>query len=148
MKGTDIPQTDSLEQIRTVVQSVADGSYESKDIQEATGISTRHVNYAIQAAIALDLLRRDEDADMLRLTRQGRVLLGLKPGTESEKVIFRLVIECNRELKKVAPGLFSEEPPESEDVTRRIEVLAKLSNATAKRRAQTLLAWRHHILGA
>lgn len=146
MKGTDIPQTDSLEQIRRVVQAVSDGHTESKDISEAIGLSTRHVNYAVQAALALELLARYDEED-LRTTRQGRVLLALPAGSGSERTIFRLVVECNRELKKVAPGLLDDDPPTAEDITRRIEVLARLSTATARRRAQTLLAWRQQIVG-
>ena len=88
-----------------------------------------------------------KEEDNLRVTRQGRVLLGLDAGSAHEKTIFRLLIESNRELKMVAPGLLDETPPESGDIIRRIEVLAELSTATAKRRAQTLLAWRHHIVG-
>ncbi len=145
MRGTDIPQTDSLEQIRRVVRAVADGRTESKDLSELLGLSTRHVNYAVQAALALELLARYGEDD-LRVTRQGRVLLALPPGSRSERSIFRLVIECSRELRKVAPGLLDEEPPSAEEITRRIEVLAKLSAATARRRAQTLLAWRQQIV--
>ncbi len=145
MRGTDIPQTDSLEQIRKVVQAVADGHTESKDISELLGLSTRHVNYAVQAALALELLARYGEDD-LRVTRQGRVLLNLPQGSRSERSIFRLVIECSRELRKVAPRLLDEEPPSAEEITRRIEVLAKLSAATARRRAQTLLAWRQQIV--
>jgi len=145
MKGTDIPQIDSLEHIRNVVQAVADGKQETAEIETVVGLSTRHINYAIQAAHVLELLV-GKDEDNLRVTRQGKVLLGLEPGSDHEKTIYRLVVECNRELKKVAPGLLEAEPPEVGDIIRRIEVLAKLSTATAKRRAQTLLAWRQQIM--
>ena len=103
MKGTDIPQIDSLEHIRSVVQAVSDGSRETSEIEAIVGLSTRHINYALQAAGILDLLTGKEE-DNLRVTRQGRVLLGLDAGSAHEKTIFRLLIESNRERPSSAPG--------------------------------------------
>jgi len=145
LKGTDVPQFDSLDQIRRAVEAVAAGAAETRDICEATGLSARHVNYAVQAARVLRLMTPDEE--VFALGRFGRVLLGLPAGSAHEREVWRLVVACSRPVGAVAPGLLDEVGPTAAEVTRRIGELAGLSEATARRRAQTILAWRGRLVG-
>ncbi len=134
-----IPQADNLDDVRKVVAGVADGAT-SQQISEKTGISARHVSYALQAARTLGWLAAGEKPE---LTELGRALLATAAESLDERDAFRRAIAGSDVLKVIAPSLLAEAAPTREDLIARIKKsVPDISEETAKRRAQTLLSWR------
>jgi len=139
----DVPQADSLDSVRRVVESVRDGAYTKQAIASATGYSPRHVQYKITAGVILGVL---EKADTINITQLGKSWLNTDPGTGAESAFLRSSIEQTRIYKLIAPDLFDSLRPNREIVAERIMDYANLSESTALRRAGTLLAWSNRVL--
>lgn len=134
-----VPQADNLDDIRRIVAALAD-AVPSQDLAERTGISSRHVSYGIQAAKTLGWLSRDERPEVSDL---GRELLATAADSMAERDVYRRSITQSDVLQAVAPDLLAEVAPSRDSLTDRIRrVVPDLADETAKRRAQTLLAWR------
>jgi predicted AAA+ superfamily ATPase len=109
-----------------------------------TGLSKRHVEYALHAARVLGWLASDGS---WAVTQDGKKLVGEGPGGLGERSRFRNAIEQSVVLRRIAPGLLSTSRPSKQSLTARIKKCAPaLSEETAARRAQTLLAWREQAL--
>jgi hypothetical protein len=143
LRSTQIPQADSLPNLRRVLESLAAGPGPKERISEQTGISPRHVEYALTAARILGLLEDDGAS----ITPVGHELLAVPPGTGEERSRLRRAILACDVVKEVAPDLFGPTAPTKEALARRIfRVTAGIGKETARRRAQTLLAWRSQVL--
>ena len=60
LESKDIPQADSLENVRRIIDAVADGSKTKADVSDRTGINPRHVLYGLHTARVLGFLVEEE----------------------------------------------------------------------------------------
>ena len=144
LPGSDIPQADNLQRVRLVVDAVAAGRTSQEAILADTHVSLRHVSYALHAARVLGLLELDQRA--LRLTASGRELCATRRLSDEERRILREACEKSPIITLLAPDLFGQPGPSVDAITATIEERARLSPATARRRARTLLSWRLQVL--
>ncbi|WP_437729850.1 hypothetical protein [Sorangium sp. So ce1335] len=143
LRSAEIPQADNLANVRRVLEALAGGAAAREQIAEQTGISLRHVGYALAAARVLGWLG-DDDAS---ITPAGRALLAAPAGTPDERAHLRRAIFACDVVKEVAPDLFEPAAPTTAVLARRIfRFTAGIGKETARRRAQTLLAWRKQVL--
>ena len=144
LTSIEIPQADSLENVRRVVEAIASGAATRKEISEKTDISLRHIDYAIHAAKSLGFLAEGEG---LSVSDSGRALAATGRGSNEERDALKVAINANEVVSLLAPGLLADAAPAKADLTKHIqEACPELSEATAARRAQTLLAWRSQVL--
>ena len=144
MKAVDIPQADSLSRVRELVQSVQFGAVDVARLQRVMTLHPRHVGYHLHAARILNWLIKD--GDEWSVTGTGLALLQTLAGSQEERTIFRQSIEASGFLKVVAPNLFAEEEPAQDLLSVKIQEIAQIAPATARRRASTLLRWRTQSL--
>lgn len=144
MKATDIPQADSLSRVRELVQAVQFGAADAQRLQKVMTLHPRHVGYHLHAARILNWLDRSDDA--IRLTDAGEALLRTEVGGDAEREVFRASIEQSTSIGAVAGDLLDESPPEQAVLCQRIQDVAGIAPATARRRASTLLRWRTQAL--
>lgn len=144
MKAVDIPQADSLSRVRELVQSVKFGATDVARLQKVMTLHPRHVGYHLHAARILNWMVKENDE--WSLTRTGSALLATVAGSQEERTIFRQSIEASDFLKVVAPNLFADEEPAQDLLSVRIQEVAQIAPATARRRASTLLRWRTQSL--
>lgn len=143
LRSTEIPQADSLPNVRRVLAALAAGAVTKEQISEQTEISLRQVEYALKAACILGLLG-DDDTSM---TPSGQELLATASGTGEERSCLRHAILRCEVVKQVAPELLGPTAPTRDALARRIfRCTAGIGKETASRRAQTLLAWRSQVL--
>lgn len=141
----DIPQADQLAHVRRVVSAVARGSGAVEQVAQASGLSKRQVQYALQAARVLGLLQSTEEGP--RVTTKSDALLSVPEGEGAERRFFRSQLQTNSTIAQIAPGLGGEHPPRKEQIVRNILAQTDLSKATAERRATALLAWHRQVAG-
>lgn len=144
MKATDIPQADSLSRVRELVQAVQFGAADATRLQKVMTLHPRHVGYHLHAARILGWLDRQDEA--LSLTPRGEALLETEINTDEERAIFRQCITESASIGAVAPELLDETPPDQDVLQKRIEEVAGIAPATARRRASTLLRWRSQAM--
>ncbi|MBI4704498.1 MAG: ATP-binding protein [Deltaproteobacteria bacterium] len=144
MKGSDVPQADSLDRVREVVRAVADGASDRALVGRAAGLSVRHVDYYVHAAIILGLLRRA--SGRLLVTREGASLLAATARSDEETRLLRSAVKGSRVVQELAPGLLEGPEPPLHKVQGAISACTRLAPATAGRRAKTLLQWRRRVL--
>ncbi|KYF78253.1 hypothetical protein BE18_02170, partial [Sorangium cellulosum] len=143
LRSTEIPQADNLANVRRVLEALAGGATAKEAIAQQTGISLRHVGYALAAARVLGWLGDDD----VSITPAGRGLLAAPPGTADERAHLRRAIFACDVVKEVAPDLFEPAAPTAVALARRLyRSTAGIAKETARRRAQTLLAWRSQVL--
>lgn len=143
LRSAEIPQADNLANVRRALAALAGGAAAREQIAEQTGISLRHVGYALAAARVLGWLG-DDDAS---ITPAGRALLAAPAGSPDERAHLRRAIFACDVVKEVAPDLFEPAAPTTAALARRIfRFTAGIGKETARRRAQTLLAWRKQVL--
>jgi hypothetical protein len=144
LTSIEIPQADSLENVRRVVSAIASGASSRKEISDQTDISVRHIDYAIHAAKSLGLLAA---SDALSITDSGGALAATAQGSAEEREQLRSAIKANEVVTMLAADLLDDTAPSKATLTERIQqACPDLSEATAARRAQTLLAWRSQAL--
>ncbi len=144
MKATDIPQADSLGRVRELVQAVQFGAADAARLQKVMTLHPRHVGYHLHAARILGWLDRQDEA--LSITPRGEALLETGINTDEERAIFRQCIAQSTSIQAVAADLLDETSPEQDALQARIEEVAGIAPATARRRASTLLRWRSQAL--
>ena len=144
MKAVDIPQADSLSRVRELVQSVEFGAADVARLQRVMTLHPRHVGYHLHAARILNWLVKADDE--WSVTQTGTALLSTVAGSQEERSIFRQSIEASDFLKVVAPNLFADEEPAQDLLSVKIQEVAQIAPATARRRASTLLRWRTQSL--
>ncbi|WP_437892977.1 hypothetical protein [Sorangium sp. So ce124] len=143
LHSAEIPQADNLANVRRVLEALSGGVTEKERISEQTGISLRHVGYALAAARVLGWLGDDGAS----ITPAARELLATSSGSADERTHLRRAIFACEVVKEVAPDLFEPSAPTREALARRIfRFTAGIGKETARRRAQTLLAWRSQVL--
>jgi DNA-binding IclR family transcriptional regulator len=143
LESKDIPQADSLENIRRIVDAVAEGAKSKADVAERTGINPRHVLYGLHTARVLGFLT--EESGGFTPTEAAKVLRGAESGSNEERETFRKAIQGSDIISAIAPELFSDKAPTQDAITQKIVKLTDLSESTAGRRAQTLISWRTQI---
>ncbi|WP_437707296.1 hypothetical protein WMF45_26545 [Sorangium sp. So ce448] len=143
LHSAEIPQADNLANVRRVLEALSGGVTEKEQISEQTGISLRHVGYALAAARVLGWLGDDGAS----ITPAARELLATSSGSADERTHLRRAIFACEVVKEVAPDLLEPAAPTREALARRIfRFTAGIGKETARRRAQTLLAWRSQVL--
>jgi predicted AAA+ superfamily ATPase len=141
---TSIPQRDQLQDVRRVVEALAEHPGALASLAALTKLSQRHADYARHAARTLGWL---SDDDEWAVTPSGKKLISEGPGGLGERSRFRIAIEQSPVLKHVAPDLLRPAQPKKTLLASRIRKFApELSEETAARRAQCLLAWREQAL--
>jgi len=144
LESHEIPQADNLDNMRSVVEAVAQGMTATSDIADHTKISSRHVGYAVHAVKSLGWITHAETPSV---TESGKALLATKAGSVEERDSFKQAIGSSEAIKVLAPDLLGDKPPSQEELTKRIRAaVPDMSEATADRRAQTLLSWRNQAL--
>jgi|GEM_PF-3427388 len=146
LESKDIPQADSLENVRRIVDAVVDGLRTKAEVSERTGINPRHVLYGLHTARVLGFVT-DGDGGF-SATELGKALHGLTPNSTEELERFRTSIQANELIAAIAPQLLSSKPPTQDVITQKIVKATGLSESTAGRRAQTLVSWRTQLLAA
>jgi hypothetical protein len=139
----DVPQEDDLRKVRLVVDAVGQGLQDTLSIAQRSGVSRRHVGYALNAALVLGWVA--EGAEQLEATEQGKKLLKTAAGSAEERAAFKSAIEGSAALREVAPDLLAAASPTRAQLGERIVEATGLSKSTADRRAQALLAWRRQV---
>lgn len=141
MRGTDVPQTDDLGRVVQVVQILAEGSVSVGEVAAAVGLSERHAAYALHAARILDLAADRDGA--WTLSARGRELAQAPPAERRARL--QQAVRESRPLQRLVPTLLDGAAPDQERLVRDLGVLTRLSDATRRRRAKTLLAWRRQL---
>lgn len=144
LESKDIPQADSLENVRRIIDAVADGAKTKADVSERTGINPRHVLYGLHTARILGFLVEADGG--FGTTAGGTALRTHAAGSTEERDAFRAAIEGSDIIGAIAPAILSAKPPTQDAITQKIVKLSGLSESTAGRRAQTLVSWRTQIL--
>ena len=144
LSTADVPQEDDLQKVRLVVAAIGQGLQDTLSIAEKSGVSRRHVGYAINAAMVLGWAAEGEQE--LVATETGKKLLEAAVGTPDERALLRTAIEASAALKALAPDLLAAAGPTREQLGDRIALATGLSKSTSLRRAQALLAWRRQVL--
>lgn len=144
LESKDIPQADSLENVRRIIDAVADGAKTKADVSDRTGINPRHVLYGLHTARVLGFLVEEEGG--FGTTAAGKTLRDVAAGSTEEREAFRASIEGSDIIGAIAPAILSAKPPTQDSITQKIVKLSGLSDSTAGRRAQTLVSWRTQIL--
>ncbi|MCZ7682329.1 MAG: hypothetical protein M5U28_27470 [Sandaracinaceae bacterium] len=144
-KTRDLPQASSLPKVRALLAAIAAGHDGSLvDAGTAAGLSPRHAQYyGLAATITLGLAAHE--GDHLVVTPLGRDLLATREESLEERAALRRAIAESPSVASIAHDLVEPDGPTLEALTHRL-VHAGLSEATARRRASTLLAWRRYVL--
>jgi hypothetical protein len=141
----DIPQADSLEKVRLVLDAMSSGNTYLPDLQKLTGFHYRHLHYRLHAARILGLSK--VSYTLAILTESGFELSNTVPGSNEERDAFSNAINKSRVMRKIAPHLLAAKTePNPQVIARKISVLTDMSDVTAIRRARSILAWRRQIL--
>ena len=144
IRTENIPQANSLESLRAVVEAVANGAYTTSDIEAAAELSRRHVRYYLLAAQTLGWIELGSVRPFL--TDKGRNLLTLEAVSldESDAIAFAIL---ESDILKTAVGSFlTEVNTNRSKITERLLASTNLSRATAERRASCLIRWRAQLL--
>lgn len=144
VKSSEVPQANSLDRLRQLVEAVRRGSTQKREIQAATGLSSRHADYYGQAARTLGWV--DRDGESYSLAQGATALLGTRPGSDEERDAFVRAIEACEIVQALAPDLLADPGPTEDELTRRIQAATDLAQKTARRRAQALLTWRARVV--
>jgi hypothetical protein len=147
LESKDIPQADSLENVRRIVDAVVDGLRTKAEVSERTGINPRHVLYGLHTARVLGFVVEDEGGGF-SATEPGKSLHTLAPNGTEELDRFRAAIGDSEIIAAIAPQLLSMKPPAQYVITQKIVKATGLSDSTAGRRAQTLVSWRTQLMGS
>lgn len=140
----EVPQADNLENVRAVLEVVAEGEAAPRVLSERSGVSKRHVGYALHAARTLQLLEPDGPP---ALTPRGQALLAAEPGSLEERGRWRSAVLESPLLGELAPDLLFATPPDVATLSTRIQKLVpQMAKSTAQRRAQALLSWRAQLI--
>jgi len=144
LESKDIPQADSLENVRRIIDAVADGAKTKADVSDRTGINPRHVLYGLHTARVLGFLMEEDGG--FGPTDAGKSLRDLAAGGTEEREAFRKAIQASEIIDAIAPQILTDKPPTQDAITQKIVKLSGLSESTAGRRSQTLISWRTQIL--
>lgn len=144
VRSSDIPQADDLQKVRTVVEILIEGPMPVDLIAELTNMSIRHAHYRVNAARILGLLQLPSGIAVI--TERGRALTGTQRRGTAEQRLLKDAISASVVLRRIAPGLLGRREPSKVDLADKLRRAAKLSPATAARRAQCLLSWRRQVL--
>jgi len=136
----DIPQADSLERVRTLLEALAHSSSPSP---ETVGLNSRQFNYYRTAARILGLLSSGA-GDQVRLTELGRRVLSTTPRSAEEAGLLKMAIRSSQPLIASVGDLFARKV-DLDSLSSRLSARTHLSPATAKRRARTMIAWRNYV---
>jgi hypothetical protein len=147
LESKDIPQADSLENVRRIVDAVVDGLKTKAEVSERTGINPRHVLYGLHTARVLGFVVENEGGGF-SATDPGKSLNTLAANGAEELERFRAAIADSEIIAAIAPLLLSPKPPTHDVITQKIVKATGLSDSTAGRRAQTLVSWRTQIMGS
>jgi hypothetical protein len=147
LESKDIPQADSLENVRRIVDAVVDGLRTKAEVSERTGINPRHVLYGLHTARVLGFVIENEGGGF-SATDAGKSLNTLTANGSEELSRFRAAIADSEIIAAIAPLLLSPKPPTQDAITQKIVKATGLSDSTAGRRAQTLVSWRTQIMGS
>ena len=145
LTSADVPQEDDLGTVRLVVEAIGQGLQDTQGLAEKSGVSRRHVGYAINAAFVLGWVV--EEPDRLAISPEGQKLLAQPSGSPAEKPLLRAAIEQSAAVQAIAKDLLAAEGPTRKVLSERIRDATGLSASTSERRAQTLLSWRRQVLG-
>ena len=133
MKAVDVPQADSLSRIRELVQTVQFGATDTARLQKVMTLHPRHVGYHLHAARVLGWLCKDDEE--WAVAPLGAELVKTAPGSQEERAIYRKSIEASEYLQKIAGNLLADEEPEQDLLSLKIQEVAGIAPATARRRA-------------
>lgn len=110
----------------------------------AIGLSPRHAAYYGAAATATLRLLVATGAG-LALSQIGSVLATTGPGSFEERSVLARALRESESITSIAPDLIDKDGPSREALMRRLATTG-LSDATAARRASTLMSWRKYVL--
>jgi hypothetical protein len=139
----DVPQANSLHRVCNLIALVDQGIEDKQELTRQLGLVKRELDYYMYAAQILSFAHF-EPPDFY-LTQSGKTyLMGLRP-EEKRAMLASAVREATvfRELLSVA----GEEELSKESVTAFLEERAGLNRTTARRRADTIIAWLKYTRG-
>ena len=141
----DIPQANSLEQIRKIVEAIFHGYIEAQLIERETGLQNRDISYSIHAGRTLNLLTGD--GNKIKITALGAELVASARKSLKEHEVFRQAINNSPIIGTIFPRILDSTSLTKDDVTRRIMQFSSLNENTARRRASTIISWRRQLDG-
>jgi len=139
-----VPQADSLERVREVVEAIATVQiHDIEALRKRTKLSDRHLHYYYEAArelgfVAGPLVKSE-------VTGTGRELLATAQSSVEELRVLQRAVASTAVVRQVVPNLLGPNPPTREQVATLLQGATALSQATAERRAQTLVRWRDYV---
>lgn len=142
ISSRDIPQSATkLETIRAALEAVAAGATTARAIAEVLRVTPRNAAYQLTAARALGWLRQEGARSVV--SPDGRAFLATPSGSDDEYASFVHALTNSPIVESLTKGLDPGSPSALADLTRRIRTHSepRLSEATARERARTLLAW-------
>jgi hypothetical protein len=156
--SNDIPQADSIPMIRATLAALKDGPTPLQ-VAQAIGITPRHVRYCLDSARFLGWVRYEspqlslagvETTEPARgttfaLTASGQALLATAPNSRAERELLGKALLASTVIGRICGDLLTASYS-ADALADRILQNSNLAVSTARRRAQTLLAWRRHAL--
>ncbi|MEM6791749.1 MAG: hypothetical protein AAF928_11175 [Myxococcota bacterium] len=161
----DIPQADDIDAVRAVVAAVEAGHTSRGAILAATGATERHMQYRVRAAVILGMVREgtskgsteterggvhgahgDEGRPGLHATERGRAWLSHPPRSDAERSLLRAAVRGVAALRPIAAALFGPRAPRRQWLATQLRTTTLMAEATAVRRASTLLGWRRRLM--
>jgi len=139
----DVPQAYSLNLVREVIDALASGDATPADVAATTGFTMRHVQYRLHAARILGLAKFVRN--FATLTEKGIALSRTGRDSPDERRAFEAAIKESAVMSAIAPNLLGNRAPDVNKLALRLEKKTGLSPSTARRRASSLLTWRHTI---
>ena len=146
VNSLDIPQARDLDTIRRVIEFAGQGPTTLPNLMELTSFSKRHVHYRTHAARALGMVTMSRDPVLVTLTSTGSEMLATAPYSKGEAELLRKGFESGP-LGPFASMMLATPAPTLDVFAAAVGAAGLLSPATARHRAQGLLAWRTRLLG-
>lgn len=143
LRTESVPQADSLAKLRRLTELVAAGVEGAAELRAQSGLSARHLRYYELAAETLGWLELTADGPVV--TARGRRLLATARGTTPEIVEIAASIDASDVVRRTAGRYLSEPGTGVDELTARIAGSTGLSEATSRRRAVCLKAWRTQL---
>jgi len=94
-------------------------------------LTARHLGFYLHAARVLGVLCTE--IEPFAATFQGQSWMSTGPGSDRERKVLREAIEASDLIQQLAPGLLAAEAPARELLARRIQTIARVEAATARR---------------
>ncbi|HEU4322168.1 MAG TPA: hypothetical protein VFS21_03380 [Roseiflexaceae bacterium] len=144
MRSIDIPQANQIARVLAALAALGDGCATAAQIAVALGgLDPRHGDYYLHALRILGLA--DYAGGQALRTTLGAQLAALP--AEAQRLRLRVLVAGTSPMREVLAAIDAAAPAGCtlDELATLVQRLAPLSAATARRRAQAMLAWLHDL---